>query len=89
MVKFVRRYKRKGGKNGGPGSIDDLKIALKKCGLEEIVDIDEDLEEFLEGKNEETNVWTELMLMNYIELEDEDKNKFMNELNRIKWIEES
>ena len=41
MLKFVRRYKRKGGENGGPGSIDDLRDALKNCGLEEIDDIDD------------------------------------------------
>ena len=40
----------------------------------------------MEGDNEGTNVWKELMLINYVELDDEDKVKFMVELNRIKWI---
>ena len=89
MLKFVRRYKRKGGQNGGPGSIEDLKNALKNCGLEDMEDIDEHLDQFLEGKGEDQNVWTDLMIMNYTELDEEDKLKFMIELNRIGWIQSS
>ena len=40
MLKFVKRYERKGGENDGHGSIEDLKNDLKNCGLEEIDDID-------------------------------------------------
>ena len=86
MLKFVRRYKRKGGEGGGPGSIEDLRTDLKNCGLGEIDEIDEYLEKFLQGDDQGTNVWKELMLINYVELDDEDKIKFMVVLNRIKWI---
>ena len=86
MLKFVRRFKRKGGENGGPGSIEDLRNDLKNCGLEEIDDIDEYIEKFLEGDSEGTNIWKELMLENYVEIDDEDKVKFMVVLNRTKWI---
>ena len=48
--------------------------------------IHEYIEKFLEGDSEGTNVWKELMLINYVELDDEDKVKFMVVLNRIKWI---
>ena len=81
---FIRRYKRKGGENGGPGSIEDLKSALKNCGLEEIEDIDETLGEFLDGGS--YGIWENVLKYPYMELEDDNKLKFMNELNRVKWI---
>ena len=81
---FIRRYKRKGGENGGPGSIDDLKNALMSCGLQDVEDIDNYLEDFFDDGS--YGVWDNILKDAYMELDDDNKLKFMTELNRVKWI---
>ena len=72
---FIRRYQRKGGENGGPGSLDDLKNALISCGLQDLENIDATFEDFFDGSSYE--IWDNILKDAFMEFDDDNKLKFM------------
>ena len=78
---FVRRFKRKGGEDGGPGDLDALHADLVAIMFADEQEAADELRNFLEGDG----AW-DICGSTFSSAEQEEKIRFMNVLNRIKWI---
>ena len=86
LLKFVRRFKKKGGADGGPGDLEALTEDLKQS-LEAVGDLGTVVEDFLEDPNGDGEGCSELMCV-FNNIDQEKQIEFMNKLNRIKWIQD-